>query len=341
MYSSVVIPTYNRRKILEKTIYSLLNQTLSTDKYEIIVVDDCSCDDTLEYMSKIVNSNSNVTFIRHQQNKGRVITRNDGIKTAKGDLIIFLDDDNVPRNNFVEEHIKCYAQNHNGRIAVIGNASYALEVIGDSNFAKYLQSRYLGNRLISECSTLDYNNLPARCLGTLNCSILRVDLIEVGMFDNRFRHYGGEDEYLGYCLKEKGIRLIFGEKACTLHYDNLSIPRYKQKILESAKHGLAVLKNISPEYIQNTQVKYLIPISTKKDRISVFLAKVIIRVVLNSCTIYFIEHWMILTDRIPFVYCASLYRMLIAGWLIQGQKLKLIDGEFVSYKPEVKKSQIK
>lgn len=331
MFASVVVSTYNRRKILQRTIQSLLNQSLTNDKYEIIVVDDCSVDDTAEYMNGISKSGTGIIYVRHIQNEGRVVTRNDGIKVARGEIIIFIDDDNVPDENFIQEHLKCYEQNKGEKIAVMGNASYAPEVIGNSNFAKFMQSRYLGNRSESSRSTLDYNDLPARCLGTLNCSVKRLDLLEVGMFDNSFRYYGGEDEYLGQCLKKKGIRLVFADKARTLHYDILSLTRYKQKTMEAAKFGLNILINKSPEYLENTKIKHLIPISLKNDKFIRILIKSTIRIVLNRYTIYLLERWATYIDHISFLYYSYIYRALIAGWIISGQKLKLNNNVFVSY----------
>jgi glycosyltransferase involved in cell wall biosynthesis len=329
MYVSVVIPTYNRKTVLERTIHSLLNQTLSVDKYEIIVVDDCSIDDTSEYLRRISENALNMTYIRHQQNEGRVVTRNDGIKAAHGDVIILTDDDNVPAHNFVEKHLKYYDQDE--KVAVVGNVSYASEIIGNSNFAIYLQSRYLGNRPKSRRSNLDYNNLPPRCFGTLNCSARKIDLLEVGMFDSSFRYYGGEDEYLGQCLKEKGIRLVFGNDAHTVHYDLLSLARYKDKILESAKYGLNILSKKKPDYLENTMLKYLIPVSLKKDKLSRIFIKATLRAVLNRGAIYLVERWATYTDHFSFLYCYYIYRALISGWIIRGQKLKYKDNVFVSY----------
>jgi glycosyltransferase involved in cell wall biosynthesis len=340
MYASVVVPTFNRKEVLERTINGLLNQSLTKTEYEIIVVDDCSVDETSVYMDKIAESESSIIYIRHEQNEGRVVTRNDGIKAARGEIVIFLDDDNLPDKNFIQAHLNCYEQNKGDKVAVMGNVSYAPEVIGNSNFARFMQSRYLGNRTESSRSTLDYNNLPSRCLGAGNCSVRRLDLLEVGMFDNSFRYYGGEDEYLGHCLKEKGVRLVFADKARTLHYDILSLSRYKQKTLESAKYGLKILMDKSPEYLENTMLKYLIPLSFKKDKFPRLLIKATIKLVLNSCTVYLIERWAKYTDRISLLHSHYLYRALIAGWIISGLKIKSNDSNFVSYDVSNKSKEI-
>ena len=86
---SVIIATYNRASLLPRAVSSILNQTY-TD-YEIIIVDDCSSDDTQETIAGFADPR--IRSFRHDQNKGLVTTRNTGISNACGEYIAFLDDD--------------------------------------------------------------------------------------------------------------------------------------------------------------------------------------------------------------------------------------------------------
>ena len=88
---SVVIPTYKRARLLRKAIVSALAQEQAGDLFEIeiIVVDDCSPDDT----PKIVAEFPGVQYIRLPENRGASGARNAGIKRAKGKYIALLDDD--------------------------------------------------------------------------------------------------------------------------------------------------------------------------------------------------------------------------------------------------------
>jgi glycosyltransferase involved in cell wall biosynthesis len=86
---SVVIPTKNRRNIVVDAIRSVLNQDYSN--YEIIVSDDCSVDNTVEYLKSL---NLPIKIIENET-KGASHTRNAGIKAAKGEFISFLDSDDV------------------------------------------------------------------------------------------------------------------------------------------------------------------------------------------------------------------------------------------------------
>ncbi len=83
MKISVIIPTYNREKLIVKAINSILNQTIKVD--EIIVVDDGSIDNT-----KCIIENLDIKYT-YQKNSGVSSARNLGIKKASNDWICFLD----------------------------------------------------------------------------------------------------------------------------------------------------------------------------------------------------------------------------------------------------------
>lgn len=92
---SIIIPMYNYGKYLGETIQSALNQTYKN--FEIICVDDCSSDNSIEVASKYP-----VKIIRHEINKGLAETRNTGIKAAKGEYILPLDSDDWIHKDFLK-----------------------------------------------------------------------------------------------------------------------------------------------------------------------------------------------------------------------------------------------
>ena len=86
---SVIIPTFNRADLLPRAVNSVLYQTF-TD-YEIIIVDDCSSDNTQDVMATL--SGPSIRQIRHDRNKGQSAAINTGIANARGEYVAFLDDD--------------------------------------------------------------------------------------------------------------------------------------------------------------------------------------------------------------------------------------------------------
>ncbi|MEA5583719.1 glycosyltransferase family 2 protein [Nodularia harveyana UHCC-0300] len=103
MKFSVVITTYNRLNLLKRAIHSALNQTIPC---EVVVADDCSSDETEEYIKSLGNS---VVYHRNPVNKGHAETVNAGVKQASGDWIKFLDDDDYLAPNCIAEMSRAIA----------------------------------------------------------------------------------------------------------------------------------------------------------------------------------------------------------------------------------------
>ena len=111
---SVVIPTYNRAAFILKTLESVLAQTYS--HYEVIVVDNCSTDDTVELLEPLVRA-GRIRLIRHEQNYERSRSRNTGMEAASGDFLTLLDSDDIMYPTCLEDaasyvranpNIKCF-----------------------------------------------------------------------------------------------------------------------------------------------------------------------------------------------------------------------------------------
>lgn len=99
LFFSIIIPTYNREKFIEKTLESVFNQTYQ--HYEIIVVDNCSTDRTEEVLAPYIAAGK-IKFIKHEQNFERAQSRNTGMENACGDFLTLLDSDDFmfPDNLF-------------------------------------------------------------------------------------------------------------------------------------------------------------------------------------------------------------------------------------------------
>lgn len=92
---------YNTAKYLPKCMDTLLHQDIASSDYEIILVDDCSSDNSLELAEEYVARYSNVRICKHEQNRGLAAARNTGIDTARGKYLSFVDpDDYVEKNSF-------------------------------------------------------------------------------------------------------------------------------------------------------------------------------------------------------------------------------------------------
>lgn len=88
---SVIIPTYNRGRLILNSVTSVLNQTYKN--IELIVVDDCSTDNTEEILKSI--DDSRIKYVKLEKNSGACIARNKGIELSDGEFIAFNDSDDL------------------------------------------------------------------------------------------------------------------------------------------------------------------------------------------------------------------------------------------------------
>lgn len=91
-FFSIIIPTYNRANSCLKAIKSVFDQSFS--EWELIIIDDGSTDNTKELISEYINKDNRIIYV-FQENQERSISRNNGIKLAKGKYICFLDSDDL------------------------------------------------------------------------------------------------------------------------------------------------------------------------------------------------------------------------------------------------------
>ena len=113
---SVIIPTYNRSALLQNTLNSLCNQTLSLNEFEVIVVDDGSNDLTYNVIKKYQN-NLNLKYIfKKHDGFGVANSRNMGVDLSRGEIVIFLDCGMLCSRNYVQSHYFSHKKNPNSYI---------------------------------------------------------------------------------------------------------------------------------------------------------------------------------------------------------------------------------
>lgn len=107
---SVVIPTYNRKHMLARCIDSVLAQTYRS--FEIIIVDDCSGDGTMEFVESRYGdvADVNIVYVRNDENRGAGASRNIGVSYANGDYIAFHDSDDEWRSDKLEKQMTLFSK---------------------------------------------------------------------------------------------------------------------------------------------------------------------------------------------------------------------------------------
>jgi lipopolysaccharide/colanic/teichoic acid biosynthesis glycosyltransferase len=98
---SIIMPSYNTASFIEETIQSVLNQTYTN--WELIIVDDCSTDNTDEVLENI--KDSRIRYFKNDKNSGAAVSRNKALREAKGQWIAYLDSDDLWMPEKLEKQI--------------------------------------------------------------------------------------------------------------------------------------------------------------------------------------------------------------------------------------------
>ncbi|NTV99751.1 MAG: glycosyltransferase [Oscillochloris sp.] len=215
---SIVIPTYNRLSRLKQVIAAIERQTYPLDHVEVIVVSDGSTDGTHAYLAEI-QTPLNFRFVP-QTNAGPAAARNNGIRHAQGEYILFIDDDVVPSPTLLAEHMRL--QSGNANLVVLGpmlnppDFTFAPWVAWEQQM---LEKQYAAMRRGDWTAT-------ARQFYTGNTSLPRQALLQSGGFDERFRR--AEDIELAYRLEKYGLEFTFTMDAVGYHYAERSFTSWLQ-----------------------------------------------------------------------------------------------------------------
>ena len=199
MLISIVIPTYNRRDSVVHCVESLSHQTLSPELFEIIVVIDGSTDGSIESLSALKLSCT--SHYIEQKNLGQAAARNAGIQAAKGQYILFLDDDFLCESHLLEEHLVKHTSQD---IVVVGPISRDRHDHSLPAFAIDREIRPFYDGLGPGLHPLTW--LPP------NSSLPRASLLAVGGYDESFSS-AREDTELGLRLAERGMQIVYAPNA--------------------------------------------------------------------------------------------------------------------------------
>lgn len=104
---SIIMPSYNTASYIKESIQSVLNQTYTN--WELIIVDDCSTDETEEVLATITDSR--IKYFKNKENSGAAISRNKALREARGQWIAFLDSDDLWLPNKLEKQINFMKNN--------------------------------------------------------------------------------------------------------------------------------------------------------------------------------------------------------------------------------------
>ena len=233
MKVSVIIPTYNSESTIKGCLDSLFNQTFE-DKYEVIVVDDASADNTV---SAVV---SYPVELLKQEHKGPAAARNLGAENAEGEILLFTDADCIPENGWIE---KMCAPFEDGQIVGVQGRYKTRQEGTVARFVQYeIEERY---EIMSEKRYIDF-------IGSYSAAYRKDVFLEGGGFDESFTIASGEDPDLSYRLASKGHKMVFAPGAVVYHEHPASIEQYLKMKFYRAYWRVALYRKNPEKTIKDT-----------------------------------------------------------------------------------------
>jgi GT2 family glycosyltransferase len=218
MIVSIVTPTYNRRDSLDRLIGGLRQQTYPAEHFEMVVVDDGSTDGTVDHLRSL--DTPFALRVVGQEHAGPAAARNLGVSHALGDLILFLDDDVLPRPDLIDEHVRAHGESTD--LVVIGPMSpphgwpRPAWIKWDE---ETLQQQYRA-MLAGEWTC------TPRQFYTANASVRRSLFQQSGGFDPRFKR--AEDVELAFRMERNGARFTFNPRAEILHFASRTFEAWRR-----------------------------------------------------------------------------------------------------------------
>jgi glycosyltransferase involved in cell wall biosynthesis len=215
---SIIIPTYNRKEVLLKALEGYRHQTALSEILEILVVDDGSTDGTEAAVAGYSRTWQIPIRYLAKQNAGQAAARNTGIRAASGSILLFTDDDIIPRPTLVAEHLVWHQKYPADNFSILGKVIWSPE-LHPTPFMEWLA---FGGALFGYGLLAPGQDAGFSYLYTCNLSVKRDFLMKYGLFDETFRGYGYEDLELGSRLARKDFRIIYNDAAIGEHYKRMT-----------------------------------------------------------------------------------------------------------------------
>lgn len=222
---SVIIPAYNSEKTIERAIFSIISQTYVD--FELIIVDDGSTDNTLEICNRYANMYKNIHVISNEKNVGVGISRKIGFDNSSGDLVTFLDSDDMFLANFLEINVNLIINNNADMVYSSYRNIYSDGRIEDFNIDECVYSE-------DGVTNIYFDNPNKKFVGNL----YRRELLDKITFDDQ--RLGEDVQMLFYVLHES-------EKVVSTSY--IGYMRYVRlgSLFNNKPYKYVILKSILAE----------------------------------------------------------------------------------------------
>jgi glycosyltransferase involved in cell wall biosynthesis len=246
MELSIIISTYNNAISLERTLASVVMQDADRTQWECVVVNNASTDDTAARFVKFAEAHSDVNLrLVNEPQQGLSFARNRGIEESKGQIMVFIDDDETINEGFVSAYIDLFR--NKGAFVAAG----ALEVVYDTARPKWMShytEKMIANplNLGDEIVTITRKVVPTGGNMAFNREVFNL----YGNFDTDLGRrgdelFGGEENELFDRIRDLGERIFYTPHAIAYHH--IADRKLTADYFDKLSYGVGVSKLLRAE----------------------------------------------------------------------------------------------
>lgn len=236
---TIVLPTYNRRDVVETSLRHYLQLEYPADLLEVIVADN-STDGTPDMVRAVATGSPFAMWCLESDAWLPAVKRNQALRAASGDLVLFMNDDVWVRPDLVSRHVETHAR-RDGPVAVLGHVEQSDKMPWTPFGAWYRPFAY------HEIADRSGQEVGYRYLWSMNLSLPRRVMLERNLvFHEDWANIGHEDIELGYRWTCAGYPVVYEPRAWGEHFHPHTLET-ACRLQESIGRGLRDLEALIPE----------------------------------------------------------------------------------------------
>ena len=248
---TAMIVVRNEEDYIEISLKSLLNQDFPKDKYEIIIVDGCSTDNTLNIIKNIIKSEKDGPSIKLLKNEKKLLASgwNIGIKNAKGKYVTRIDAHAKAMPDFISTSLKTLEKVPEDVACVGGRLTSVSINCGDETVSKVLSSPFgIGN------SKFRYSN-KEQFVDTVAFGLYKKEIFEkVGYFDERLER--NQDNNMHNRIRKQGYRFYFNPMIQSEYYVRNSLKKMMRQGFLNGKWNVIVFRQDK----KSLSIRHVVPL---------------------------------------------------------------------------------
>jgi glycosyltransferase involved in cell wall biosynthesis len=266
-YASILC-TYNSEETVLAALTAIINQSIKPN--EIIIIDDCSQDATIEIIQNAIKSLPEVNLIKNEVNLGQSASRNKAAQISNSEILVFFDDDDISKPERAKAHIQMYQGTAD--ISFVSSSKkyandYSVDCINQNLLLKDLSAKDWVLKLTTGKAKPALKNLWVPCS---TCAVTRTFFLALGGFDTSMRRLEDAELFVRVAVAQgsaswSGENLVIRNATFTNEKGGLIDTQFEKKLLEKHKNLLTTnqyrnalsLSEVRSAYFSKQYLKFI------------------------------------------------------------------------------------